>query len=105
MIRLTSISCLALAAALGPAWAEVPEATIRSLSAPRQRRDAASARSSSRTACPSATTAPKVFDTLDFTNALNVYNNSFRGASAYAHRARAFERSAPRTTTSSSSPS
>lgn len=31
---------------------------------------------------PSAATAQKVFDALDFTNALNVYNNSFRGASA-----------------------
>ena len=28
-------------------------------------------------------TAQKVYDTLDFTRALNVYNNSFRGASAY----------------------
>jgi hypothetical protein len=31
---------------------------------------------------PSAETAQKVYDTLDFTRALNVYNNSFRGASA-----------------------
>jgi hypothetical protein len=35
---------------------------------------------------PTAETAEKVFDTLDFTRALNVYNNSFRGASAYAIR-------------------
>src|SRR5262245_60526716 len=33
---------------------------------------------------PSVATAEKVRDTLDFTRALNVYNNSFRGASAYA---------------------
>ena len=33
---------------------------------------------------PSAETAQKVYDTLDFTRALNVYNNSFRGASALA---------------------
>jgi hypothetical protein len=33
---------------------------------------------------PTKETAEKVFDTLDFTRALNVYNNSFRGASAYA---------------------
>ena len=39
---------------------------------------------------PSAETAAAVFDTLDFTRALNVYNNSFRGASAYALR-KAFE--------------
>jgi len=33
---------------------------------------------------PTEETAAKVFDTLAFTRALNVYNNSFRGASAYA---------------------
>lgn len=33
---------------------------------------------------PTAATAEKVRDTLDFTRAVNVYNNSFRGASAYA---------------------
>lgn len=33
---------------------------------------------------PTIETAEKVRDTLDFTRALNVYNNSFRGASAYA---------------------
>jgi hypothetical protein len=35
---------------------------------------------------PSVETAEKVYDTLDFTRALNVFNNSFRGASAYAIR-------------------
>jgi hypothetical protein len=35
---------------------------------------------------PTVETAQKVYDTLDFTRALNVYNNSFRGASAYAIR-------------------
>ena len=33
---------------------------------------------------PTVETAEKVRDTVDFTRALNVYNNSFRGASAYA---------------------
>jgi hypothetical protein len=33
---------------------------------------------------PSVETAEKARDALDFTRALNVYNNSFRGASAYA---------------------
>ena len=33
---------------------------------------------------PTIATAEKLRDTLDFTAALNVYNNSFRGASAYA---------------------
>jgi hypothetical protein len=37
-----------------------------------------------RDGAPSAETASKVYDTLDFTRALNVYNNSFRGASAFA---------------------
>jgi hypothetical protein len=35
---------------------------------------------------PSEETAERVRDTLDFTRALNVFNNSFRGASAYAIR-------------------
>jgi hypothetical protein len=35
---------------------------------------------------PSVETARKVYDTMDFTRALNVFNNSFRGASAYAIR-------------------
>jgi hypothetical protein len=33
---------------------------------------------------PTVATAEKVRDTLDFTRALNAYNNSFRGASAFA---------------------
>ena len=33
---------------------------------------------------PTLETAENVRDTLDFTRALNSYNNSFRGASAYA---------------------
>jgi hypothetical protein len=35
---------------------------------------------------PSVETAQKVYDTLDFTRGLNVFNNSFRGACAYAIR-------------------
>jgi hypothetical protein len=35
---------------------------------------------------PSVETAQKVYDTLDFTSGLNVFNNSFRGASAYGIR-------------------
>jgi len=37
-----------------------------------------------RDGAPTVATAEKVRDTLDFTRALNVFNNSFRGASAYA---------------------
>lgn len=35
---------------------------------------------------PTEASARKVYDTLDFVRAVNVYNNSFRGASAYAIR-------------------
>jgi len=35
---------------------------------------------------PSPETAQKVYDNVDFTRALNAFNNSFRGASAYAIR-------------------
>jgi hypothetical protein len=35
---------------------------------------------------PSVETAQKAYDTLDFTSGLNVFNNSFRGASAYGIR-------------------
>ena len=41
---------------------------------------------SNRLRSPSTATAEKVYDTLAFTAALNVFNNSFRGASAYAIR-------------------
>ncbi len=39
-----------------------------------------------RDGAPSVATAEKVYETLAFTRALNAYNNSFRGASAYALR-------------------
>ncbi len=39
-----------------------------------------------RDGAPTVETAQRVYDALDFTRALNVYNNSFRGASAYAIR-------------------
>ena len=52
---------------------------------------------------PTIETAEKVRDVLDFTRALNAYNNSFRGASAYA-LGKAFKASAQRTTRRSSSP-
>ncbi|WP_416384470.1 DUF1254 domain-containing protein [Roseibium aggregatum] len=81
MFRLPLISCLALSATLSPTWAEVSKTTVESLSAP------ASVETSLGTlkfkdGVPSAETAKQLFDTLDFTNALTVYNNSFRGASA-----------------------
>jgi hypothetical protein len=84
MLRYASATLLTLGLAF-PSLAEVPEATIRSLSAP----DSVQTRIGPlafEDGVPTADTARAVYDTLDFTNALNVYNNSFRGASAYAIR-------------------
>jgi hypothetical protein len=67
----------------GTAAAQVSEETIQSLSAP----DSIDTRVGTLEfwdGAPTADTAQTVFDTLAFTNALNVYNNSFRGASALA---------------------
>ncbi len=73
---------LAVCAALtANAQAEVTEETIKSLSAP----DSVETRIGTldfKDGVPSDATARTVFDTIDFTRALNVYNNSFRGASA-----------------------
>ena len=66
MIRLTSISSLALAVALGPAWAEVPAATIKSLSAP-ARVETRIGTLEFKDGVPSAETARTVYDALDFT--------------------------------------
>ncbi len=75
---------LSLAATGAPKAGEgVSKETIQSLSAP----DSIETRIGTlgfSDGVPSAETARKVFDTLDFTRALNVYNNSFRGASALA---------------------
>jgi len=75
---------MALALAISAtAAAEVSDATVRSLSAP------ASVKTQIGTlefkdGAPSRETAKTVYDTIDFTRGLNVYNNSFRGASALA---------------------
>ena len=73
---------LVIAAAGAPAvGAKVSDKTLQSLSAP----DSVETRIGKlefKDGVPSAETAEKVYDTLDFTRALNVYNNSFRGASA-----------------------
>jgi hypothetical protein len=85
MIRLTAASGVALAIALGPAAAEVSPETLRSLAAP-DRIETRIGTLEFSDGVPTAETAERVFDTLDFTRALDVYNNSFRGASAYALR-------------------
>ncbi len=64
-----------------PAQAEVSKQTLDSLSTP-DKIETRLGPLEFKDGAPSAETAEKVFDTLDFTRALNVYNNSFRGASA-----------------------
>lgn len=81
MIRLTATSGLALLLAAGAAWAEVPAATVEALSAPASV-ETRIGTLTFKDGAPTDETAQKVYDTLDFTRALNVYNNSFRGASA-----------------------
>jgi len=79
-IGLCAVLALAIAA---PVAAQVSDETIRSLSAP----DSAETRIGTLEfddGVPSEATARTVYDTVDFTRALNVYNNSFRGASALA---------------------
>ncbi|WMS44559.1 DUF1254 domain-containing protein [Acuticoccus sp. MNP-M23] len=74
------IVCLGIT---GIARAEVPAEVIDSLSAP----DSIDTRIGTlefNNGVPTEETAKSVFDTLYFTRALNVYNNSFRGASALA---------------------
>jgi len=83
MIRRTLISSFALALAAGSALADASTETVKSLSAP----DAVETRAGKlefKDGVPTEDTAQKVYDALDFTRALNVYNNSFRGASALA---------------------
>mgnify|MGYP003670175125 FL=1 len=63
--------------------AEVSDATLQSLGAP-DRIETRAGTLEFKDGAPTAETARAVHDTLDFTRALNVYNNSFRGASALA---------------------
>jgi hypothetical protein len=74
---------IAALACSGVALAEISDATLQSLGAP----DSIETNLGTlefKDGAPSQETARKVYDTLDFTRALNVYNNSFRGASALA---------------------
>ncbi len=78
-----AITLASVLAGINPASAQVSQDTLKSLSAP----DSIDTRVGTlefKDGVPSAETAQLVYDTLDFTRALNVYNNSFRGASALA---------------------
>ena len=66
-----------------PTHAQVSEEIVRSLGAPETIQTDAG-KLDFKDGVPSPETASKVYDTLDFTQALNAYNNSFRGASALA---------------------
>lgn len=74
---------LAFILAASPAFADVSAETVKSLSTP-DLMDTRAGILAFREGAPLEEAARKVRDTLDFTNALNVYNNSFRGASALA---------------------
>jgi hypothetical protein len=69
----------------GPATvrAQVSQETLESLSTP-GKVETSIGTLEFRDGAPSVETAQKVYDALAFTRALNVYNNSFRGASALA---------------------
>jgi len=81
LIKLIVAASIAVLASV--AYAEVSDETLRSLGAP-DRMETRVGTLEFRDGVPSNETARKVYDTLDFTRALNVYNNSFRGASALA---------------------
>jgi hypothetical protein len=74
---MTGLLCVA-----GSAFAQVSEETVKSLGAP----DSIETRGTLNfwDGVPTVEAARKVYDTLDFTRALEAYNNSFRGASALA---------------------
>lgn len=83
MIRAILLSSCAFLLTVGSAFSEVSSETIKSLSTP-DLMDTRAGMLLFRDGVPTEEAAQKVRDTLDFTNALNVYNNSFRGASALA---------------------
>ncbi len=82
MMRPTFAIGLVLGLAFSPtAHADVSAETLQSLGAP----DSVETRIGTlefEHGVPSDATASTIYDTIDFTRALNVYNNSFRGASA-----------------------
>lgn len=83
MVRGILLSSCAFFLAAGPAFSDVSTETIKSLSAP-DTIDSRAGKLEFRDGVPTEEAARKVYDALDFTRALNVYNNSFRGASALA---------------------
>jgi hypothetical protein len=84
MLLAGTIALASLLTSFGPAAAaQVSQETLDSLSAP-EKIETGIGTLEFEDGVPTADTAGKVYDALDFTRALNVYNNSFRGASALA---------------------
>ncbi len=81
LMKLMGAASIAALAGATAAYADVSEETLKSLGAP-DRIETSIGTLEFKDGAPTAETAQKVFDALAFTNALNVYNNSFRGASA-----------------------
>src|SRR4030095_2536597 len=92
---LCSLAVAAIAVALGSdAYAQVSQQTLHALGAP----DKIETRLGTlefKDGAPSRETVRKVYDTLDFTRGLDVYLNSFGGASAYAIRQGFIDAGAP----------
>ena len=88
-----AVSLLAMA---GMASAQVSEETVKSLGAP-DTIETSIGTLEFKDGAPTAETAQKVYDTLDFTRALDAFLNSYGGASAYAIR-QGLQASAPRPT-------
>jgi hypothetical protein len=68
MIRFTTLSGMALAAALGPVWADVSQETIDSLGAP-DSIETSIGTLEFKDGVPSDEAAQTIYDTLDFTRA------------------------------------
>jgi hypothetical protein len=68
MIRFTTLSGMALAAALGPDWADVSQETIDSLGAP-DSNETSIGTQEFKDGVPSDEAAQTIYDTLDFTRA------------------------------------
>ena len=78
-----AMTVLCLFSSISASAEEVSPETLKSLSTP-DKAETSIGTLEFKDGAPSAETAEKVYDALAFTRALNAYNNSFRGASAYA---------------------
>ena len=82
---LTALACVSTSSTVLGQQGAVTPAVLQSLGAPPKLKTSIGTLEF-RDGAPTAATADAVYNALAFTRALNVYNNSFRGASAYAIR-------------------